>query len=120
MGTWGTGLYSNDIALDVRDMCNDVFAFFSVEEGNQIIFREYDEILTSEIIDNDYASFWYALTDYQWNHGILCDSIREKTLELLDAYAGMTEWEEVGNKKDIANRKKVLEKLKEKLRNMIY
>ena len=32
MGTWGTGIYSNDIAEDVRDACKDIFALYDVAE----------------------------------------------------------------------------------------
>ena len=36
MGTWGTGIYSNDTAEDVRDICQEIFPFVSVEEGIRI------------------------------------------------------------------------------------
>ena len=35
MGAWGTGIYSNDTAGDVRDACKDIFGYYDVEEGNQ-------------------------------------------------------------------------------------
>ena len=66
MGTWGSGLYSNDIAEDVRDMCNEIFPFVDIKEGNKILFTEFSEIVNLSITDNDSASFWYALADWQW------------------------------------------------------
>ena len=115
MGTWGTAIYSTDIASDVRNTCKEVFAFYEVEEGNNIIFSEYKDVIEQGYIDNEYASFWYALADWQWKHGMLTDDIRNKTLELLENYAGLDEWIEDGNLKDAEKRKNVLNALKEQL-----
>lgn len=115
MGTWGTGIYSNDTAGDVRDACKDIFAFYDVEEGNQKLFDFFKEVLQQEYIDNDYASFWYALSDWQWKHGMLTEYVKNKTVELLSGYAGIKEWEESGNVKDVIKRKKVLDSLKTQL-----
>ena len=83
MGIWGTGIYSNDTAEDVRDICQEIFPFVSVEEGNRIIFQEFAELINSNLQDDDYASFWYALADWQWKHGILTEEIRIKAIGLL-------------------------------------
>ena len=115
MGTWGTAIYSNDTAEDVRDACREVFSFYELKEGNEKIFESFKEILKQEFIDNDYASFWYALADWQWKHGLLTEQVKNKTLELLSVYAGIDCWQEIGNKKDIVRRKGVLDSLKKRL-----
>lgn len=115
MGTWGTGIYSNDIAEDVRDACKDIFALYDVAEGNELLFNHFADDLNQGYIDNEYASFWYALADWQWKHGMLSDFVKEKTLSLLKTYAGIEEWEDAGNQSDIAKRKKVLNSLKNQL-----
>lgn len=115
MGTWGTAIYSSDIASDVRNACKEIFAFYTVEEGNNIILSEFKDIVEQSYIDNEYASFWYALADWQWKHGMLTDDIRNKTLELLEDYAGIDEWIEDGNLKDAEKRKKILAALKTQL-----
>lgn len=115
MGVWGTGIYSNDTAEDVREACQDIFAFYEVEEGNQKLFKCFKELLDSECIDDDYASFWYALADWQWKHGMLTEYVKEKTMSLLDAHAGLEQWVEAGNKADKNNRLKVLDGLKQQL-----
>lgn len=117
MGIWSTGLYSNDIALDVKDICNDVFAFLSVEEGNRILLNEFSDLISRNVIDNEYASFWYALADWQWEHGILCDHIRETAIQLANNYAGIEEWELIGNVSDVIKRKRTLDNLGKKLRS---
>ena len=115
MGTWGVGIYSNDTAEEVRDICNEIYPFVSVEEGNKIIFKEFEELLKTNLIDNDYASFWYALSDWQWKHGILSEDIRAKTMELLEINAGIEEWKESGGQVNSKKRITIMEKLKSQL-----
>jgi hypothetical protein len=43
MGTWGTGLYSNDVAEDVRVACKDIYGFLDVDSGNEKIFDVFSE-----------------------------------------------------------------------------
>lgn len=115
MGTWGTAIYSCDIAEDVRDACKDIFAFYDVKQGNDLIFSHFKFITEQSYIDNEYASFWYALSDWQWKHGMLTDPIKSKALDLLNDHAGLEDWINDGNHKDVEKRKKVLTKLKEQL-----
>lgn len=115
LGTWGIGIYANDIAEDVRDACKDIFAVYNVDEGNEVLFNHFSDILNQGFVDNEYASFWYALADWQWKHGMLSNFIKEKTLSLLDSYAGIEEWIELGNKTDIRKRRKIMESLKNQL-----
>lgn len=112
MGAWGNGIYSCDIAEDIKDFCKEVYPFVSVEEGNRILFNEYTDLLQSGIIDNEYASFWYVLADWQWKHGILTEQVRTKTLELLEQYVGLDEWIEIGDTSGAKKRRAVLDALK--------
>ncbi len=115
MGTWGPGIYSNDTVMDLRCDCNEIFAFYGVEEGNKVLFREYKEIVERNCVDDDTASFWYALADWQWKHGMLTEQVKKKALELLKEYAGLDEWIEAGNEKNTKKRKANLDALKEQL-----
>ena len=115
MGTWGTGLYSCDIAEDVKLACNDVFAFYDVKKGNEIILNTFKDVVNQECDDNEAASFWYALADWQWKHGILTEEIRTKALMLLENYTGIKEWETFGNTRDVKQRRVVLDKLSRQL-----
>ena len=111
MGSWGTALYSNDTSSDVRDMCNEIYPFVSVEEGTRLILKEYADIVNSDALDNDCADFWFALADWQWKHGILTDEIRNKAISLLEAHTGIEEWEESGSASDVKKRLEVMDKL---------
>lgn len=115
MGSWGTAIYSNDTASDVRDACNTLYAFLPVEEAIAALFREFREVTESELMDDDYASFWYALADWQWKHGVLTGEVRQKTLALLRDYAGLSDWEESGSASDVKKRKAVLDELRARL-----
>lgn len=117
MGSWGTALYSNDTSCDVRDMCNEVYPLVGIEEGTKLILEEYSDTVNSDIIDNDYADFWFALADWQWKHGILTDEIKIKTISLLEAHTGIDEWEESGTAADIKKRLAVMDKLLQQIKS---
>ena len=112
MGSWGTALYSSDTSSDVRDMCNEVYPLVGIEEGTKLILKEYADIVDSDIIDNDYADFWFALADWQWKHGILTDQIKIKAISLLEAHTGIDEWEGSDINKRLAVMGKLLDRLK--------
>ena len=116
MGSWGTALYSNDTSSDVRDMCNEVYPLVGIEEGTRLILKEYADIVNCDIVDNDYADFWFALADWQWKHGILTDEIKSKAISLLEAHTGIDEWEGSDIKKRLAVMDKLLDQLKAQTR----
>lgn len=69
MGTWGTGLYSDDLAMDVRDYYREQLSLGKPEEK---ITQELIEQNRTFILDDEVASvFWFALADTQWNLGRL-------------------------------------------------
>lgn len=112
MGAWGTALYSNDTASDVRDMCDEVYPLVGIEEGTRLILEAYANIVASNVFDNDYADFWFALADWQWKHGILTDEIKSKAIALLEAHTGIDEWEGADIQKRLAVMGKLLDRLK--------
>ncbi len=112
MGSWGAALYSNDTSCDVRDMCNEVYPLVGVEQGTKLILKEYSDIINSDIADNDYADFWFALADWQWKHGILTDGIKNKAISLLEEHTGIGEWEGSDIKKRTAVMDRLLNQLK--------
>ncbi len=73
MGSWGTGIYSNDTASDLVDFCKEVYPLVSIEEGNKLLAKEFPHYfdVKNEDMDDDEASFWYALADWQWKKAFL-------------------------------------------------
>ena len=114
MGSWGVGLYSNDIGCDIRDDCAEIYPLLGEERGTAAILEEYRDIICGEP-DNESANFWFALADWQWKHGILSPSVKETALSLIDARVGLDEWIESGTPTDVKKRIEVTEKLRAQL-----
>jgi hypothetical protein len=112
MGSWGTAIFSNDVAADVRA---------DWREG--ILDRIPPEELTAKLV-NSYAAqaddpddcvvFWLALAAAQHETGRLGPDVRETALDILDRGGDVARWEEEdpGLAKQ---RKQVLDRLRVKL-----
>lgn len=114
MGVWGPGINSNDIASDVVDDCKLIYPVLTPEESNNKILEIYSDILEDET-DSEFTDFWYALVNWQWDHGVLPEANKALAVDLLQRERGMEPWLEEGNKGDIKKRSLVLKQLYEKL-----
>lgn len=113
MSAWGTGLYSDDFALDVKD---DLLS--AINSGKP--YREAFEELKETYVDNTYDDdpdipvFWFVCADILWKKGRLDDDIKHKALAYIEKNSDVERWNlespALGKK-----RKAVLEKLKIKL-----
>lgn len=113
MGAWGTGLYSDDFALDVKSDLLD-----AINSGKS--YREAFEELKETYVDNTYEGdpdipvFWLVCADILWKKGRLDDDIKQTALAYIDDSTDVERWNlespALGKK-----RKAVLEKLKLKL-----
>ena len=112
MGTWGTKLYENDLALDLKEeYIEKLKKGIENKEALEQIKQEYKE----EIEDNDEETvFWMVLADTMWNLGKMTDEVKNKALQSIEK--DLKKWkQESENSKDIVKREKELEKLKNKL-----
>ena len=112
MGSWGTAIFSNDVAADVRS---------DWREG--ILDGIPPQELTAELV-NSYAAqaddpddgvvFWLALAAAQHETGRLRPDVRETALDILDRGGDVARWEEedTGLAKQ---RQQVLDRLRMKL-----
>lgn len=112
MGTWGPGLYQNDVSDDIKlgfiDKCK---RGHTIEEATEIFIKEYAE----ELNDGDDApNFWFALADIQWKYGKLLPKVKENALHYIENELKTETYNEF-DKRDAKKRKKVLEDLREKL-----
>ncbi len=109
MGAWGTALYSDDYAADVRADYRELLKNGKTdEEALQEVARKDAPPVGSE----DEYVFWYALADTLWNYGRLTPEVKEKALYFLETVKEDDRWD---NEKTWEKRKAVLQKLKEKL-----
>lgn len=111
MGTWGTGIFQNDVADGVRtDYKNKLRIGKSDVEALDEIINENIAFIND---DDDKFDFWFGLASIMFDLGRLTDTIKNTTLELLDSKQDLVRWED--NKGDLRKRIIQLEKLKEKL-----
>ena len=72
MGTWGTGLFDNDFANDVRE---DYLEKLRSGKTAEIASREMIESYLPAVEEEE-ALFWFALAATQWEYGRLQFNVR--------------------------------------------
>ncbi len=112
MGAWGTAIFSDDTAADVRDAFTDFVAEgLSPSQATERLVRESAEILED---DDDATVFWIALAATQWKLGRLLDDVRDRAVAIIDGGDNLRRWED-NSRSEISQRKKHLAKLREQL-----
>ena len=112
MGTWGVGLYQDDLAEDIKTTYID-----SLRNGNSPN-AAYNTVLAElgAAMDdpNDASVFWFSLSDTMWSCGTLTDDVKEKALYYLDEGYDLQRWEEE-NPQQVQSRKRILTELRYRL-----
>lgn len=113
MGAWGTAIFSDDIACDIRDEYRDLIGDGrSGEEATKFLMKNWEE----QLDDLDIMPvFWLALAATQWKIGRLEPWVKEKALQIIDSGADLERWEAEGDAKTVKKRQEVLNKLREQL-----
>lgn len=112
MGTWGTGIYQDDMACDVRDAYQEKNENgISCEESTNQLLKEYNSDL--EDFPETANIFWLALTKAQIESGTLDNRIRDKAIEMIDKGIDLQNWKELGaDSETLAERKDVLKQFR--------
>lgn len=107
MGAWGTGIFQDDTAADVRDEYRDhIGNGLSGHEATARILKNY----TSSRAESDEAGVvWLALAATQWKLGRLDEETLQHALHVIDSGSDLKKWDGM---KDFAARKVALEKLR--------
>lgn len=104
MGTWGTGLFSDDMALDIKIDWAELYKRFGEPDGTTrellTIYDADDEDVGPVVI--------LALAMCQWKYGCLQPDIKARALSIIRTGAGLHMWEDA---KDLAKRKAVYAQL---------
>lgn len=113
MGTWGAGLYQNDVGEDIKLIYQDQLRRGKTsEETTGLLTQTYKDALTDP---DDAASFWFALADIQWEYGRLLPDVRDQALRYLSEDGDLQFWQ--AQFPHLARKRgAVLEKLSAKLR----
>ena len=92
MGTWGTGIFSNDLASDVRGEYRELLEDGVPDaEATQEVLRRFAHAGTDP--DNR-VCFWTGLAATQMQLGRLEPSVRDSTIAAIDAGGDLHMWEE--------------------------
>jgi hypothetical protein len=109
MGTWGTGISSNDTYADIYD---DFFELYddglSVDEITKRLIASNQETINEPESSND---FWFALAKAQWECKQLDTDVFKKVQTIIVTGSDLEVWRrQDADEKTIAKRKTVLEK----------
>ena len=101
MGVFGTGIFADDDALDVR---SDYKFFLADAQSDQLasdtIAREYGASLEDP---STTTSFWIALALTQWKIGRLEDRIKAVALRIIDEDLDLRKWDGSPDRRKRAN-----------------
>jgi len=108
MGTWGVGVFSNDMAADIRDDLRDLIAEGTSAENATSRLRDEYGIGEGGADDHD---FWLGLAAAQHSIGHVDEAVRSRAIEIIEAPEELERWQP----KDRKRRQAALEKLRERL-----
>lgn len=114
MGTWGTGIKSNDTSGEIYD------EFFKLYNDGKSVKEISEKLITEnrELIEDKYDSnnFWFALALCQWECKQLETSLFEKVKEIIESKTDLVIWKELdATDADIKEREIELNKFQTKL-----
>lgn len=85
MGTWGTGLYDNDMALDVRDTFTEAL---SSENDLDTACNKTLSVYSGCFGSDEEPLLWLALADTQFDYGCLMDTVRTNAISWIEKEGG--------------------------------
>jgi len=110
MDTWGTELYSDDMACDVKEYyMNCLRENMSSDEAEASVAKYFSEELDDR---KDGPIVVLALAETAWCNGRLSESLKKAAIGVLDTEEGQERWKTEGSE---PNKQSVLSKLREKL-----
>lgn len=114
MGTWGTDLYSDDIACEVRDEYLDALkvGLTGPEAANQVLLRRGLALENRQIA----CGVYFALAETAWKYGRLTEEVRSAALALLESGGDLPIWAQDAPAQRHA-RRAMLERLEAQLRS---
>ena len=112
MGTWGTALFSDDLAADLRGEFRDLIGEgLTTEAAVNRLKAEYK----SSLHDPDEESvFWLALADTGWRLGRLDEEVLHKAVRVIESGQDLARWDDAADRK---KREQVLAKLRTRLQS---
>ena len=113
MGAWGTGVFENDVAADVRHEWREaIIEGLEPRAATERVMREHSYAVSDR---DEHVVFWLALAAAQAETGRLQDDVRKRALALIDSGGDLYRWVESGTTA-VRKREKVLRRLSDELR----
>ncbi len=112
MGTWGPGIFEDDLAADIRlDFEDSLQEDMSVEAATRRVLDKY----AADIEDpDDGPVIWFALAALQLDYQSLHPDVRDRALAAMENPQHAERWREAGSSQ-LEERMRVLEDLRERL-----
>lgn len=111
MGSWGTAIFSDDLASDIREGYRDLIGDgYSSQGATDALLEEFADSLHD---DDEAPVFWLSLAATQWKCGRLEERVKDHAIQIIESGTDLRRWEE--SRKELAKRRMVLEKLREQL-----
>lgn len=106
MGTWGTGIFDDDDAADIKGDYRDLVADgHSGEQATDLLLQRWAS-------DSGNTAFWLALAATQWACGRLEDRVKNRALEIIESGTDLERWKEAGDNNALRKRTAVLQRLR--------
>src|SRR5262245_14742714 len=84
MGAWGAGLYSSDMAADMRAVIKSALRLPLDEDRIVDILRDCERHAADDRDDEDHTTFWLVLADQFEKRGVAHAPTREKAIAIID------------------------------------
>ncbi|MCL2386719.1 MAG: hypothetical protein FWC89_04115 [Defluviitaleaceae bacterium] len=112
MGAWGTAIFSDDYACDIRDSYVEQIAKGKTSEEATAIVK--NTLFPADLNDDELPVFWMSLAVTQWKKGRLLQEVKDSAIAVIESGRDLLRWESA-SKKDIEKRRNELEKAKQLL-----
>ena len=114
MGTWGVGLFDNDLAADMRGDWEDALAGgASFDEAMKVLIDRYADDCAED--PDDGPAFWFAISTLELDaRGEVNDYSRDRALDAMPA--DLERWSVEGTPEDCRQREQILVELGERLK----
>jgi len=110
MGAWGTAVFSDDLACDIRDGWRDLLSKgVTPDDAAQRILVDY---AASASDPDERAVFWIALAVSQWKTGRLQPAVLDEALAAIDSGDDLERWLDPADRR---KRQAVLERTRDQL-----
>lgn len=96
MGHWGTGIFQDDFACDLRSLYTELV---SLKFTSQAILAELQRFSGGDD-GRDGSTFWIALALLQHKLGPLDEDVKRQALDLIDSGRALQDWADLSGKGD--------------------